>query len=81
MNTRQDYERAARLVADHPAGERLTLAQAFSEFFQGDNARFDESRFMVACGASVAPVQAKRPRVRRVPAGELGSTLDAKRHV
>lgn len=53
--TKKDYIKAAEIIAQtkwdskvKPA-ERSRLAQAFVQFFAGDNPRFDRERFLSAC--------------------------------
>jgi hypothetical protein len=52
MMTKKDYIRAAEIVRDvarQRAHHVSTVRQAFVLFFQGDNPRFDQSRFVDAC--------------------------------
>ena len=57
--TKKDYERAALLVQDTTkfVGKREgeVVCAAFTDFFRGDNPRFDANRFQRACapGANV----------------------------
>lgn len=57
--TNKDYERAAKIVQQYYGPQALLghkahptaahLQEAFVEFFQGDNPRFDAVRFRNAC--------------------------------
>ena len=55
--TKRDYERAATITQNTPSehARRGCVENAFVEFFEGDNPRFDETRFRAACvpGANV----------------------------
>jgi hypothetical protein len=53
--TKKDYIKAAEIVSGskwdskvRPA-ERKRMAEAFVKLFEGDNPRFDRSRFLEAC--------------------------------
>lgn len=47
MMTKKDYERAVKIIChSHRSAE---VVEAFIQFFQGDNPRFDEDRFVEAC--------------------------------
>jgi hypothetical protein len=50
--TKKDYIKAANIVAQSkhlPKVVRELQAKAFVELFKGDNARFNEARFLLAC--------------------------------
>ena len=47
MNTKKDYIRAAKLV--YASYHRIPIAEAFADFFTGDNPLFDRAQFLDAC--------------------------------
>lgn len=58
MNTKKDYERAAKIVREfrlhnleYAATDRCAdlIQESFVRFFQDENPRFDEKRFRAAC--------------------------------
>lgn len=56
MNTKRDYERAARLVMSLPKktlDEKREIAYAFATFFIVENSRFDLHKFLKACGCDI----------------------------
>lgn len=52
MNTKKDFERAAKIVRglSRPS-YAWTVREAFVVFFASENPRFDADRFRGACGA------------------------------
>lgn len=49
--TRQDFELTAQVLkAQLPRKDRLRVALAFGREFKANNARFDLTRFLRACG-------------------------------
>lgn len=54
--TRKDYERIASAIknagppAEHYDDVRLCIARAIAKELKADNGRFDEARFLAACG-------------------------------
>jgi hypothetical protein len=50
--TRKDYDRAAEMLLNSPAGvgEKNVIASFLCVYFRADNVRFDEVRFRKACG-------------------------------
>ena len=52
--TKKNYVKAAKLIqATEPKVVANQLEEAFVEFFQDDNPRFDEERFRFACNREV----------------------------
>jgi hypothetical protein len=58
MNTKKDFERAAKIVAapripgfvKMSEENRIEIAHAFVAFFQAENPKFNRDRFLEACG-------------------------------
>lgn len=47
MLTKKDFEAIAQILRDHEAN--VFIREAFAEFCQGQNPRFDYQRFFKAC--------------------------------
>ena len=55
--TKKDYIRAAKLVKQiEESNARAIAALTFAHFFMEDNSRFDENKFLTACGTTAIPV-------------------------
>ena len=53
--TKKNYIAAAKMISlmtydIHTTGERAAVVNAFVDFFESDNPRFDRARFLDACG-------------------------------
>jgi hypothetical protein len=49
MSSRKDFLRAVGIIRAHDPELRTLLIDAFTDFFRGDNPRFDAARFEQAC--------------------------------
>lgn len=52
--SKKNYKKAAKLVQDtDPQAAAKIMEDAFVDFFQDDNPRFDEEKFRFACNREV----------------------------
>ena len=66
MFTRRHYVMTANLIKKSKTkAERTRLSNRFAKMYKRDNARFDRTRFMVACGVKKAKAKKKATRRKR----------------